>query len=903
MATNNYNTVSFDGIGDSLTNYISLDNKESVIIGEDSGKIILVSSFTNTLDNTFIGNKSGEFANNISKTILIGKNSGKYILNGVNNIVIGNDNNSNIEYFNNSILIGTSNIGYISNYNINMIGNYNSIENNIDDFNKNSFILGNNNLLKNTENTFIIGNDNKIENISINSNYLYIGNDLINNSNIIFNINNILYETNNEIIKDSINYTYNNLHIANTNRNLIIGYDNIYDINDIINKNIDEIKHNIYTSNGLSAEYISFRNKNNNNITIYNNDKLISNISYILPDAIDNFNLNSTYLLTIDNNYELSWFDSELLNTNVYFNNISNYINEINNRTSNFDNSNPNILQLNSDFYINGILTVDKINLTQGTAILTRDDLDITTGPAGPRGLQGLTGNNGEKGDDGEKGERGDSISDIIYNNETGIITIISSDGYEFQTGDVRGAKGDGYTNGYYNTESNTITFLGTKEELNFTTGNLKGETGPQGVQGETGIQGIQGEIGPQGLQGETGQGIQGEIGPQGIQGEIGPQGLQGETGQGIQGEIGPQGVQGETGIQGIQGEIGPQGVQGEIGPQGVQGETGIQGIQGEIGPQGVQGVQGETGIQGIQGETGSSDNEITYPLRSSSMFNIDEVITSADGRERFRFINNGSTDIYGKHMRMFVNNSPQLLLSADNYVYCTALGYSGLVSNRSYWGHDPWFYTSSYNFTTSFKSQSSILTGTFFITSSDERIKKDITDLDDRECLNKLLALKPKKYKYKDTHTRGDNMAYGFIAQEVEEVVPDLVKTTPDAIPNLYYEVICDEDIITIPDDKDYIGIVGTKLSINDYHGAGNEVTITEYINDKQFKIDTTISTTQCFLVGEFVSDFKKLNKCGIHALSVSSIQELYKIIMQQQEKINELEAKINMLINHLNL
>ena len=797
MATNNYNTVSFDGIGDSLTNYISLDNKESVIIGEDSGKIILVSSFTNTLDNTFIGNKSGEFANNISKTILIGKNSGKYILNGVNNIVIGNDNNSNIEYFNNSILIGTSNIGYISNYNINMIGNYNSIENNIDDFNKNSFILGNNNLLKNTENTFIIGNDNKIENISINSNYLYIGNDLINNSNIIFNINNILYETNNEIIKDSINYTYNNLHIANTNRNLIIGYDNIYDINDIINKNIDEIKHNIYTSNGLSAEYISFRNKNNNNITIYNNDKLISNISYILPDAIDNFNLNSTYLLTIDNNYELSWFDSELLNTNVYFNNISNYINEINNRTSNFDNSNPNILQLNSDFYINGILTVDKINLTQGTAILTRDDLDITTGPAGPRGLQGLTGNNGEKGDDGEKGERGDSISDIIYNNETGIITIISSDGYEFQTGDVRGAKGDGYTNGYYNTESNTITFLGTKEELNFTTGNLKGETGPQGV-------------------------------------------------------------------------------------------------------------QGETGIQGIQGETGSSDNEITYPLRSSSMFNIDEVITSADGRERFRFINNGSTDIYGiQYTRFFVNNSPQLLLSADNYVYCTALGYSGGLQNRPYWGNHSLtsIYSSSLNFTTSFKSQYSILTGTYFITSSDERIKKDITDLDDRECLNKLLALKPKKYKYKDTHTRGDNMAYGFIAQEVEEVVPDLVKTTPDAIPNLYYEVICDEDIITIPDDKDYIGIVGTKLSINDYHGAGNEVTITEYINDKQFKIDTTISTTQCFLVGEFVSDFKKLNKCGIHALSVSSIQELYKIIMQQQEKINELEAKINMLINHLNL
>ena len=58
----NYNTVNFEGIADSLTNYISLDNKESVIIGEDSGKVILVSSLVNTFDNTFIGNKSGEFA-------------------------------------------------------------------------------------------------------------------------------------------------------------------------------------------------------------------------------------------------------------------------------------------------------------------------------------------------------------------------------------------------------------------------------------------------------------------------------------------------------------------------------------------------------------------------------------------------------------------------------------------------------------------------------------------------------------------------------------------------------------------------------------------------------------------------------------------------------------------------
>ena len=40
---------------------------------------------------------------------------------------------------------------------------------------------------------------------------------------------------------------------------------------------------------------------------------------------------------------------------------------------------------------------------------------------------------------------------------------------------------------------------------------NLKGDTGPQGVQGDIGPQGVQGDIGP--------QGVQGDIGPQGVQG------------------------------------------------------------------------------------------------------------------------------------------------------------------------------------------------------------------------------------------------------------------------------------------------------------------------------------------------------------------------------------------------
>ena len=57
-------------------------------------------------------------------------------------------------------------------------------------------------------------------------------------------------------------------------------------------------------------------------------------------------------------------------------------------------------------------------------------------------------------------------------------------------------------------------------------------------------------------------------------------------------------------------------------------------------------------------------------------------------------------------------------------------------------------------------------------MTSSDERIKKNIVDADDAECLETLRLLKPKKYEYKDA-VRGKEPVWGFIAQEVKETLP----------------------------------------------------------------------------------------------------------------------------------
>ncbi|MDO8517906.1 MAG: tail fiber domain-containing protein [bacterium] len=63
------------------------------------------------------------------------------------------------------------------------------------------------------------------------------------------------------------------------------------------------------------------------------------------------------------------------------------------------------------------------------------------------------------------------------------------------------------------------------------------------------------------------------------------------------------------------------------------------------------------------------------------------------------------------------------------------------------------------------------------FIPNSDERLKKDIAPL--AENLNKVLQLRPVSYLWKDTAS-GKGTQIGFIAQEVQKVVPEVVFTNP---------------------------------------------------------------------------------------------------------------------------
>ena len=65
----------------------------------------------------------------------------------------------------------------------------------------------------------------------------------------------------------------------------------------------------------------------------------------------------------------------------------------------------------------------------------------------------------------------------------------------------------------------------------------------------------------------------------------------------------------------------------------------------------------------------------------------------------------------------------------------------------------------------------------------SDERIKKDIIDINDMSALETLRLIKPKKYKYKNQKSV-DQFVFGFIAQEINEILPNAISIQTDYIP-----------------------------------------------------------------------------------------------------------------------
>jgi hypothetical protein len=188
----------------------------------------------------------------------------------------------------------------------------------------------------------------------------------------------------------------------------------------------------------------------------------------------------------------------------------------------------------------------------------------------------------------------------------------------------------------------------------------------------------------------------------------------------------------------------------------------------------------------------------------------------------------------------------------------------------------------------------SSILVTGTIASSSDNRIKTDVQDVSDDSALKSLMNIQPKTYNYIDQQ-RSSNVVYGFIAQQIKEVIPEAVTQQTDVVPNIYSYADCHKNIITFGNDINVENIgINDKIDVYDMQNQLDTYSIIDRdTGTNSISLNKNITSEQVFVYGTRVDDFNTLNKSYIYTINVCATQNLSQKITQLQSKLGALEQR----------
>ena len=186
----------------------------------------------------------------------------------------------------------------------------------------------------------------------------------------------------------------------------------------------------------------------------------------------------------------------------------------------------------------------------------------------------------------------------------------------------------------------------------------------------------------------------------------------------------------------------------------------------------------------------------------------------------------------------------------------------------------------------------------------SDGRIKKNIADVSDSSALDKLRLLKPKTYNYIDIITKGTEQVYGFIAQEVSEVISNSTTLTIDKIPNIYQLAdVCNNQLILqnpFTLEYDASNQLYNTLCLYDANDLLHTVEIID-ISNQTISISGEITGNQMFVYGQEVDNLHVLKKDAIWTISTAALQEVDRQLQEEKIKTYTLQTQYNDLLSRI--
>ena len=277
----------------------------------------------------------------------------------------------------------------------------------------------------------------------------------------------------------------------------------------------------------------------------------------------------------------------------------------------------------------------------------------------------------------------------------------------------------------------------------------------------------------------------------------------------------------------------------------------------------------------------------------------------------------NHRTSHDGASARVGIGNN-----SSSYALYVTASGTNwepGSFSRSIGYNHDHWGDYNKAMFDHTKIMCNGGIVGSAVLGYSDRRIKKNIVEINDSLSLEKIRNLKPCRYQYKDVLTKGHAVVDGFIAQEVQEFMPEAIKEEKKNLPNIYswgeFEYCTDLSyaIITLDDpslnlitDLEYDSSNNLFKEINLWDGSNNhfEVQITEIITEIQLKVfipefvhGNKIAAGDIFVEGQEVNNCLTIRKDAIWTAATAALQEIDRNQQEEKTKTANLETEVNTL------
>ena len=206
------------------------------------------------------------------------------------------------------------------------------------------------------------------------------------------------------------------------------------------------------------------------------------------------------------------------------------------------------------------------------------------------------------------------------------------------------------------------------------------------------------------------------------------------------------------------------------------------------------------------------------------------------------------------------------------------------------------------------------------FNATSDQRIKTNIFEINTLFALNTLRKIEPVSFEYIDK-TTSSTPNWGFIAQQVQDVLDFTVQKQTNYIPNIFENVFINNNVITLIDKfTSDISLCNTPIKIQLRDISDNLLyrTIDKILDSKSFTITEAIdaSNNQLFLYGQEVDNYLSINKDSIFTIATAAVQQL-DIELQEakqtikdqtttiqvlQTNVSELKSQMEILIKRIN-